>query len=256
MTKRSATSANASDQVTYPPAKHLECDPATIRGLCRSFPLAHFITVDEHGMPRASRIPVVVDDDGESIVKARGHLNGVNPQSNSINGAPCVIAFSGPDAYISPFWRTSSDRGPTWDYSSVNLHGRISKRDDIEFFKALVGDLASLGEAREPDLARGERWQLSNVSNAYVARLRRHVVAFEVKIERCEAISKFHQDFPREDALSVAHVLGQSSQQSSRLVAAAITDRARGPECPPCRQLTMRLDNNRTSNLAKRCDVA
>lgn len=193
----------------YPPRPHSEASDEAIARLCQDYPFANLITAPA-GMIHVSSLPLVADRKDGHIFRVRGHLNAANPQCQLLDGERAIAVFNGPDAFISPFYRTQNDRGPTWDYANVTISGHVSVRNDLEFFAKLVEDLARTGENiwLSQDCP---RWNLSCVSNEYVGRLRPHLTAFEIAVDEVKAISKFHQDFPVEDRISVAgHLLASS----------------------------------------------
>lgn len=223
-----ATSSERADQgaITttpslYPPPSHRCEDPARIDDICKSNPLAHFATL-ANGQIQISRLPIVVTTFEDGTRTLRGHLSRTNPQAHGLDGKACIAAFSGPDAYVSPRWRTNMRRGPTWDYSSVELRGVVRVFDDRSFFHELITELAELGRQTSPRPQDYGRWTMSDVPDDYIERLRPHLVAFEATVSDVRCITKFHQDFPLADALAVADHLAQSSRHNDVAVAGEI----------------------------------
>lgn len=210
--------------MVYPPRPHQEHDPARIEGLIRDFPFAHLFTGEKEKL-QVTRVPFALDvADGEAC-RLRAHLNGSNPQCEALDGAEALVAFSGPDSYVSPNWRTASDRGATWDYTAVHVWGRVRVRQDREFFERLIDDLAEAAEARHRGVSEKPDWSMKNVTDEYVERLRPKLCAFEIEVSRIEAISKLHQNFPEADARSVAEHLARSPYEQGRTVGALIAQR-------------------------------
>lgn len=212
-----------SSPAAYPPPLHREQDPAKIAALVRSRPFAHFFTA--HQGLRVTRIPFAADFESGELRRLRGHLHGRNQQVDGLDGAEALIAFSGPDAYVSPNWRTAQDRGATWDYTAVHVWGRVTVRTDRAFFDRLIGDLASAAEARVAGLSEKPAWSMKNVTEDYVERLRPRLCAFEVEVSGVEAIAKLHQNFPDADARSVAAHLAKSADESGKAIAALMQER-------------------------------
>jgi transcriptional regulator len=207
----------------YPPPLHREQDPSKVEALIRTRPFAHFITA--HQGLRVTRIPFAADFEANELRRLRAHLHGQNQQVESLDGAAVLVAFSGPDAYVSPNWRTAADRGATWDYTAVHVWGRARVRTDRVFFDQLIGDLASAAEARHAGLSDKPQWSMKNVTEDYVERLRPRLCAFEIEVSQVEAISKLHQNFPDADARSVAAHLARSSEEGGQAIAALIAER-------------------------------
>lgn len=203
----------------YPPPCHRPTLMGWAGRFAREHSFAHLITaVDAY--PLATRIPLAVDVDGDRIISLRGHLNRANPQARALEGRSVLASFSGPDSYVSPYWRTSPCRGPTWDYSALHIWGRAKVRTDADFFSRLVDDLASHAEAR---MRPGKRaWSMADAPREYVERLRPAVCAFVIHVDRIEPVAKFHQDFPSEDAHCVAEALQHIPDPRAQEVSAQI----------------------------------
>ena len=211
----------------YPPPLQREDDPAKIAALIRTRPFAHFFTA--HGGLRVTRIPFAADFEDGRLRRLRAHVHGRNQQVDGLDGASALVAFSGPDSYVSPNWRTAADRGATWDYTAVHVWGRVTVRADRAFFDALIGDLAAAAEARHAGLSDKPQWSMANVTEDYVERLRPRLCAFEIDVRRVEAIAKLHQNFPDADARSVAEHLARSDDEGGRAVAALMAERFSSP---------------------------
>ncbi len=209
--------------MAYPPKPHLETDPAKIVALVRSRPFAHFFTAGA-GL-RVTRIPFAAEIENGEIKRLRAHLQATNPQCAALDGAEALVAFSGPDSYVSPNWRTASDRGATWDYTAVHVWGRARVRNDRAFFDQLIGDLAAAAEARVRGLSDKPEWSMKNVTDDYVERLRPQLCAFEFDVTKVEAIAKLHRNFPDADARSVAAHLAGSPHEDARAIGAMIEQR-------------------------------
>lgn len=209
--------------MTYPPTPHLETDPAKVEALIRGRPFAHFFTAT--GGMRVTRIPFAIDVEAGAVRRLRAHLQASNPQCAAIDGAEVLVAFSGPDSYVSPNWRAASDRGATWDYTAVHVWGRARVKTDRAFFDQLIGDLAAAAEARVRGLSDKPEWSMKNVTDEYVERLRPHLCAFEVDVTKVEGIAKLHRNFPDADQRSVAEHLKRSSSEDARKVGALIDER-------------------------------
>jgi len=212
--------------MAYPPKPNLEHDQGKIEALIRSYPFAHLFT-SKDGAHDVTRLPFVLDIEGGKLVRLRAHMNAQNPQASVIDGADILVAFSGPDSYVSPNWRMEANHGATWDYTAVHVWGRATRRSERTFFAQLITDLAQNAEQRFEGVSERGAWTFSDAPEGYVDRLLPRLVSFEVEIERVEAISKLHQDFPREDAARVAEHLEKSGHFQSQSIAGLIKDRLR-----------------------------
>lgn len=214
-------------RMTYPPLPHRERDTAAMAALVKARPFAHLITSNPRLL--VTRLPFALDLDGGQLKRLRSHMNALNPQADELDGAETLIAFSGPDSFVSPNWRLKGDRGATWDYTAVHIWGRATVRPERDFFATLVDDLARMEEEKHRGASSKPDWTFSNAAPDYVDRLHPKLTAFEVEIERVEAISKLHQDFPERDALSVAEHLDKSPDAQSGAIADLIRSKRNFP---------------------------
>ena len=123
----------------------------------------------------------------------RGHLARGNPQWREIEGADALAIFDGPDAYVSPAWyeekRLTGKVVPTWNYVTVQAHGSLTLRHEVEWLVPHVARLVARHEA-----ARTEPWRLTDAPDDYVRTQARAIVGLELRIQRLEAKAKLSQN--------------------------------------------------------------
>ncbi len=207
--------------MAYPPRPHQEHDPAVMLALMKARPFAHLFT-SRDGKHLVTRLPFAIDVTDGKRTTLRAHMNANNPQTAHLDGADVLVAFSGPDSYVSPNWRTKADHGATWDYTAVNVFGRAVIRPEREFFNTLIIDLAAAVEPNFKGVTDKPDWSLKDAPEGYVDALFPKLVSFEIAVTRVEGVSKLHQDFPAEDAQSVATHLEKSAHPESHEVAKLI----------------------------------
>jgi transcriptional regulator len=104
-----------------------------------------------------------------------------------------LAIFGGPDRYISPAWYpTKAETGevvPTWNYLVVHAHGRITFTQDAAWLRTLVEALTNRHEG-----VRKMPWKVSDAPSAYVDRMLRAIVGFEIVVERLEGKFKASQN--------------------------------------------------------------
>lgn len=215
--------------MAYPLRPHQEQRIDVMTSLMRARPFAHLFT-SQDGQHCVTRLPFMLDAEGDTPKVLRAHMNAQNPQAAQLGGAPALVAFSGPDNYVSPNWRTKSDRGATWDYTAVHVWGQVTIRPEREFFEQLITDLAAAAEPQFEGVSDKPDWSLANVTPDYIDRLFPQLISFEIAIDDVKGISKLHQDFPKEDALSVAAHLEKIEGDDSSEIASLITSAAKRNE--------------------------
>ena len=216
--------------MAYPPLPHTERNADKIEALIREHPFAHIFTTGTNGH-NVTRLPFMMDSEDGKIVSLRAHMNAQNPQVTNLDGCDALVAFSGPHSYVSPNWRVDKYRGGTWDYTSVHVWGTVSVRTDQAFFEKLINDLSSAVEPKFETVLDAPVWSTKDAAEGYIERLFPLLTAFEIQVTRVQGISKLHQDFASEDALSAADYLARSEHPDSRRVAAQIrANRSDGSE--------------------------
>jgi transcriptional regulator len=179
----------------YQPAhrKFEVVDPAELlTELCAIVP-ATLVTHGPNGF-RASILPMLFDAEDGPSGTLRGHLARGNPQWREMEeGTEALAIFDGPDAYVSPAWyeekRLTGKVVPTWNYVTVQAHGTITLRHELEWLIPHVGQLVERHEAARPD-----PWALADAPADYVATQARAIVGLELRITHLEAKAKLSQN--------------------------------------------------------------
>jgi transcriptional regulator len=168
---------------------------------------------------RASILPMLFDaDDGEHGM-LRGHLARGNPQWREIDpGVEALAIFDGPDAYVSPAWYEEKRRTgkvvPTWNYTTVIVHGTIELRHEPAWLLPHVRRLVDRHES-----GRLDPWSLADVPDGYAEIQVKAIVGLELRISRIEAKRKLSQNRSAEDVEGVVAGLAAGTPRE-RAVAA------------------------------------
>ncbi len=177
----------------YLPPYHRFDDSAEQLHLIDAHPLGTWVCQGAQGLI-ANHLPFVLD-------RARGphgtllcHVARGNPVWRALTpGAPGVVAFMGPQAYITPGWypgKTEHGRVvPTWDYVAVHAHGVARVVDDRDRLLDLLTRLTHAQEARQ-----AAPWRVADAPAEYIDALLHAVVCIEMPITRLEGRLKASQD--------------------------------------------------------------
>jgi len=206
--------------VTYPPGWRSVADPSAAVDLMRQHPFAHLVT--SHAGLNSTRIPFVADMESGRVVRLRAHLNAQNPQVTGLDGHEGLVVFAGYASYVSPNWRTDLGRAGTYDYEEVKVRGTVRVVSDIDYFRRLIDDLASMIEPQYAEVGNYPVWQTSMSPPGYIERLFPAITAFEMMVQSVEMISKLHQPFSEADRRSIADHLARSNREDARVIAAKI----------------------------------
>ena len=189
-------------------------DPDDVRPFVAAVGTAQLVTVGEDGVPDATFLPVLWEDD-----RLVGHLARANAHWRRIvEGSPALAIVTGPDTYVSPSWyATKAEHGrvvPTWNYSVVHLRGAVTVHDEPEWVRGLVTRLTDHHE--QP---RAEPWAVTDAPADYVEKNLRPIVGVEVVVGSVEAKAKLSQNRSDEDRASVAAGLVADGRDPDGLVA-------------------------------------
>jgi transcriptional regulator len=185
-----------------------ERDVATIHGYIRQIRLGAVISPGPELL--VSHIPLIVEPGGPFGVLV-GHLDRANPQVEALaRGETTLVAFVGPDAYVSPSWYGTSPRVPTWQYVAVHARGRPRLVEEAEGLKALLERQARVFEPA------GGSWRMEAVEG-YVDRLVGAIVGFEIPIETLECQVRLGQQNNQDDRARVRDALRSGSLQDRRV---------------------------------------
>lgn len=147
------------------------------------------ITVGPDGLPDATLLPILWRS---GVVIA--HLAKANEHGRRIvDGSPGLVVVQGPDAYVTPSWYPAkSEHGrmvPTWNYSLVQLRGRVRVHQDPEWLRAAVTELTDRHEQQ-----RAEPWRVTDAPERYVHGQLRAIVGVELTVEHADAKAKWSQN--------------------------------------------------------------
>jgi transcriptional regulator len=188
-----------------------------LAGLCARVP-ATLVTYGPDGF-RATILPLLFDAPGGTL---RGHLARGNPHWRELAADGTAIAiFNGPDAYISPTWYPEKSLNgkvvPTWNYTTVVAHGRVTVHDQPEWLLAHVRELVDRHEASLP-----APWSVDDPPEGYVETQVRAIVGIELAISRIDAKRKLSQNRSDADIAGVIAAL-ENGTPAQRAVAGEMT---------------------------------
>ena len=184
-----------------PPYNRVE-DRAELLAFLREHNFPILVTASD--APRASHLPVVVEERGEQLVIDM-HMARANPQWRDFSQQEVLVVFSGPHAYISPRWYEETERVPTWNYAAVHAYGVPGVIDDKARKHAAQRRLiASLDPQWLP--------KFDALDAAYVERMLGGIVVFEIPVARLETRWKLSQNRGRREMELIAEALEQGGE--------------------------------------------
>ncbi len=222
MSKSGAVDDGGVLSTMYQPPQFREDRLAVQHALIRAHPLGLLVTAGPGGL-MANLVPFHLEETPGGLGVARAHLARANAQWREFSeGAECMVAFQGPQAYVSPSWYpTKAETGkvvPTWNYVTVHIWGRPRLIDQAPWLR---GQIDALTDAREA--ARPEPWRADDAPADFIAAQIRGVVGLELPISRIEGKWKVSQNRNEADRRGVAQGLsadGPAAAAMADLVAA------------------------------------
>jgi transcriptional regulator len=203
----------------YTPRAFVDTDLAQLDALVADAPFVTLVTVDGHGAPQLTHLPVLYRRDGEHVL-VEGHWARPNPQARH-DGAAVVIVH-GPHAYVSPAWYPDKEeqaRVPTWNYAVAHLHGTLERFDDETALADLVMRLSDRFEH-----AIGSDWTFDPGREDHRVQLR-GIVGFHFVPQRIQIKSKLSQNHPEANRRAVAAALQALPDPGARAIAAMMRAR-------------------------------
>ena len=192
----------------YVPAHFRQDDPTELRRLMRAHPFATLVTVGPDGAPFASHVPILVEDEGDTLF-LRTHLARANPQWKHFSEtAEALAIFHGPHALVRSQWYDSAPNVPTWNYAAVHAYGPVRLTEDAATTRGIAYRLVA---QHTPDMP--------PVPEEYERRLLAAVVTFELRVTRLEGKYKLSQNKSDTDRANVRRELAASTDETERQAA-------------------------------------
>jgi transcriptional regulator len=161
----------------------------------------------------ATHIPLELEQNESGKKLLCGHISKDNPQWKGFQSNADILAiFSGPHSYISSSWY-EKENVPTWNYIAVHVYGKIKiiEGDDV------IASLKRLTDKYEQNSKNPVRLEdLSEKTMRQVA----GIVAFEIEIDRIEAVKKMSQNRKERDYSNIISELEKTDNTASNEVAA------------------------------------
>ena len=192
--------------------------------LIASYPLGAWVCTGATGLI-ANPIPFHLDKSKGPNGTLIGHVaraNGVWRELNALRaGAPSVVMFQGPQAYITPGWYPSKAAHgkvvPTWNYAVAHAHGVARAIEDRDWLREMLKQLTHDHEAGQPN-----PWQIDDAPAEYIDKLLGAIVGIEIPIDRLEGKMKVSQDEDMPDRIGTVSGLQQSASEEAQRMAVLV----------------------------------
>jgi transcriptional regulator len=203
---------------------HFTATDAELRELLEGLQAADLITPTTDGL-YATFLPLIYDTSGGPHGTLLGHVARRNDHWQLEPTGESLVIVRGPDGYITPGWYASkAEHGrvvPTWNYTTVHVHGQLKIHDDRAWLEAFVRRLTDRHEAY-----REQPWKVDDAPSSYLDGQFKAIVGIELVITRVEAKAKLGQNRSSADIDGVISGLRERGRPEDALLADA-TVRAR-----------------------------
>jgi transcriptional regulator len=171
----------------------------------RAHPLAMLVTLDG-GRPEVDHVPMLFEH-AAGAARLHGHVARANAVAKRApDGTEVLVVFRGAQGYVTPNWYASKAIDgkvvPTWNYSVVNVRGRIRWFDAPDRLRALLDALT--GEHEAP---RRAPWAVADAPADYIAGMLGAIIGFEIAVESMTGKFKASQNRNEADRAGVARGL-------------------------------------------------
>ncbi|WOB08669.1 FMN-binding negative transcriptional regulator [Piscinibacter gummiphilus] len=197
----------------YTPSHFDETRPEPLQQLLHEHPLGLLITHGPQGLD-ANPVPFLYDAQPGGAGVLTAHVARANPVWKEAADAEVLVAFQGPQAYISPNWYPSkAENGkavPTWNYVVVQARGKLVVRDDVAWLRRLVTRLTQRHEATQ-----AVPWQVSDAPADYLEAMLRGIVGIEIPLTSLRGKWKMSQNHTAANREGVARGLRTQGAEAS-----------------------------------------
>lgn len=202
----------------YLPKYHALNDLDTMQAHIDRHPLGAWVCLGGASLV-ANHIPFILDRTQGAHGRLIGHVSRGNAVWRDLHdGAPSVVMFLGPQAYITPAWYPGKQSHgkvvPTWNYVTVHAHGIARAVEDDNWMLDMLHRLSDAQEASRPD-----PWKVTDAPSEYVQKKLRAIVGIEITIDRLEGRLKVSQDEDAADRHGTVEGLMREQDSQARAVA-------------------------------------
>ena len=241
------------------PPVHAETETAVLYQFIRENPLGLLITgiKSSQDFLQCTHAPFVLDHPEETAVSAphgrlRAHIAKQNPQVRGmieeLASKPSIlnledtvlVVFNGKhDHYVTPkyYVETKPDTSkvvPTWNYSAVQVYGKLSLYYDSKtpeagaFIAKQIDDLSEHTERSVMGYTGGENvqpWKVSDAPEEYIELMQRNIVGIEIRIEKIQGKFKMSQEMRPGDREGVVAGFARLGGETGEAISTLVKDR-------------------------------
>lgn len=138
----------------------------------------------------ATPLPLLADaDDTGRIVSMTGHMARSNPHVARLRASPrALVAFLGPNGYLSPSWCRDRKQAPSWNYVMSQFIVDVEFPEEGSFTDDALHQLVEFMERGRP-----HSWSVSELGDRYTT-LRQAIIGFRAHVVTANVKFKLGQN--------------------------------------------------------------
>ena len=189
-----------------------ETDPENIHVFIRENPFA-IVTGFGDEYPVASHLPLQMDIRENGKIFFSGHLMKNTDHHKAFEkNEHVLLIFTGPHSYVSASWYTEKNVASTWNYMAVHAKGKIRFTDEDGTYNA-IKSITDKYEGTDSAAS------FENLPTAYVNRLIKAIVGFEIEVTEMDNVFKLSQNHNEETRANISTQLIKRGDDHSGAIA-------------------------------------
>jgi len=173
--------------------------------------------------PVATQVPLDIKIENDKIFLTGHMMKNTDHHKAFLKNENVLAIFSGPHCHVSASWYPNPVQASTWNYMSVHAKGKIRFGDEAQT-KKIVEGLTNKYEKPDSPAA------FSKLSNEYVDRLVKAIIAFTIEVETLDNVFKLSQNHDEETRQSIIEHLRKNGSDNEKAIAEEMEQRLTMPK--------------------------
>ena len=188
-------------------------DDADIKAFIKENNFGIFILTDSKGVPHATHIPILLEQNESGSAVLHGHVSKANIAAQLIDTVEnALVIFHGAHAYVSSSWY-EKENVSTWNYTAVHIYGKIRQLTSEELLK----NVTHLTEKYESSMKKPR--QVESMSEEMLRKELRGIVGFEMTLDDVQAKRKLSQNRNDRDYINIVNELEHTADAAAQATA-------------------------------------
>lgn len=199
-----------------------EDDKDKVLAFMKDYSFATITGMDEK-YPVATHIPLDIKQIDDRLLFTGHIMKNSDHHKAFLKNEHVLAIFNGPHCHVSASWYPNPVQASTWNYMTVHAKGKITFGDEAET-KRIVEDLTNKYEGADSPAA------FNKLSNEYIDRLVKAIVAFTIEVESIDNVFKLSQNHEPETRRSIIQNLHKNGSADEQAIAAEMKSRIEMPK--------------------------